>query len=277
MSFGMNEVTSKIAYAYAKQSAFALLGIALVIGGAATGYLVLREGAGKWPILLSASADALVAAAGAAILGLVVSRANLERVNRPALRVTLGALLVLAVGLAVAAALRGPVVELAGQTGLIGLLAIGVVGYPLPIRRGSAVLYAPEAVRQLANARTETLASCLLLAVATPRLLLPGTVPSLGAGALSIGLDAALLDALAVVGALVSVAVRAVGRRVQLLEIVLVLALAIALVLAAEHPLDPVAWALVLPSVAIAGGSLAIVGAWSRRLNVGKTIVSHRA
>jgi hypothetical protein len=266
----MDDVTSKIAFAYSKQQGFVVsaLGVMATSGAEA----VLERG-----MLVAAGAELIVLVGAAAILGLVATRSNLEKVNHPALRVLAALFIVQVIGTVAAIGFEGGGrAALGGELGGLALIVLGVVSYPFPIRRGSTVLYSPPAVRELANARSLGLGTAGVFAVAALRLLPggPGLVP-----VVPLGLDGGLgaVAALAAVGGLSFLLLSPGVRRTRLMEGLLAAAGIVALlgVSGAAGSID--VWAVALGPALVAGLALATVFGFSGRLNQGRTIISHRA
>ncbi|MDE1822488.1 MAG: hypothetical protein KGI98_16740, partial [Euryarchaeota archaeon] len=166
-SFSMDDVTSKIAYAYAKQQVFVLL--ALV--GAVTGALLILE---EWPsssgdTYLGLVDDVILLLGSVGILALVFTQRDLKRINRHAVAV-LGVLLLIKV-LVVALSAGGlyrveDSADLGDDVGIPIVLGLALASYPFPVRKGGKNLFAPADIRALSNARTLVFAA-LVAAVAS--------------------------------------------------------------------------------------------------------------
>lgn len=212
-SEGMDDVTSKVAYAYAKQQAFVYLALAFLALGALGAGISLEGlralGLARGELLASGAglvAAAALLAGGVEIVRIVRGRTNLAAVNRPSLRRTLVVGLVLLL-VALDLALVAPVaLHLPSPIGLrvfalaaFLVAAVAAGSYVFPITRGDKVLYGPAEVRALSNRRTLGFANGLGLALALT--LLFARRPGALAGPLLPGLlGAPLLTVAAVVG-----------------------------------------------------------------------------
>jgi hypothetical protein len=256
---GMNDVTNKVAYAYSKQQAFAL--VALLVGGAA----VALAYAERASIVLLVG-DAALLAGAAAIAALIVGRSNLAKVNRPALRASGLAFLVKLATLAVALVLfRGSVHDLAGDVAAL-LFLVGVMfSYPLPIRRAGGVLYGPAEVRDLSDGRAIGTGAMWLGALTIGASAFPGSpAESLGLLPSHWVVDVALLG-LAV--AFAGVFLRTAQRTRRNAGIGLFAATALLGLLVGVAP--------VLVYTGLAG--IVVLTVLGPRLTSGKRIISHRA
>jgi hypothetical protein len=256
---GMNDVTNKVAYAYSKQEAFALVSLLLIGLGSA---LAVAE-RGSVALLVG---DAGLIAGGAAIASLIVLRANLAKVNRPALRAAGFTFLAKLVTLLVALLLfSGTVHDLAGDVAALAFLVAVLFGYPLPIRRSGGVLYGPAEVRDLADGRAVGVAATWLGALTVGASLFPNS-PAIATGLVPARwmVDVVLLG-LTVAFAIVFLRLR--GRTRVRAGTALFGATALVGLLAGLAP--------VLIYTGIAGVVLLLV--LSPRLNAGKRIISHRA
>ena len=154
MPFSMDDVTSKIAYAYAKQQVFVLLGLFSVVAGA---LLVVLE----WPThagdsYLGLIDDVVLLLGGLGILSTVAVEKDLKRVNRHAMAVlaVVGLVQVVVLALSFSGILRiEDAGDLSDDLGVAAVIILALVAYPFPTRRGGG-LYSPEKVRILSNART---------------------------------------------------------------------------------------------------------------------------
>lgn len=278
MSFGMDEVTSKVAYAYAKQSAFVVVATALLAVTPTVLYLVLASVHVTWPVLVAVVGDLALLAGAAAILVVVFTRKDLHRINRLALRISGAIFLVqFACVLTDAVVGTGAVRHITSEAALAAFPLAAVVTYPFPIRRGGTVLYSPNAVRRLANARAAAMASLLLVLLASFRLLMQGGAVGLHETPVSPLVDARLFEALAILASGLFLILGSRPFVPRAIESVLVVILALALVLIAEDPHDATAWALALGPIGIVLSAIVVDFGLSRRLDAGRTIVAHRA
>ncbi len=278
MSVGMNDVTSKVAYAYAKQSAFVVVALAFLTVTPTVAYLVVSTGSGGWAELLLLAADALLMAGGATMLYVVLTRRDLARINHACRRIV--ALLFLVQILVVAVVRLVPHVagpHLTGEFALALFALAGLVAYPFPLRRGGAVLYDPDGVRALANGRAAALGSLLLLLFAGTRLLAGGDGFALRSLPVSPLVDAGLLEAVAFVASGLFLAMANGPRLPRVIESLLVVALAVSLLLVVEDPTDPRIWAVALGPVALVASELLADHGLAGRLDSGRAIVAHRA
>lgn len=278
MMFGMNEVTSKIAYAYAKQSAFVVVAVALLAVTPSILYLVVVSGSSGWALAVATFGDLVLLAGAVAMLAMVFTRTDLHRINRFCLRIA-GILFLVQLGCVIADEF-GPhahVAHLASETALAFFALAAVVSYPFPTRRGGTVLYDPEAVRRLANTRAAAMASLLLVILSLFRLLAHGDEIGFKASPISPYLEAGLLELLAISASGYFLIFRNRPQIHREVEAILVVALAVSFLLAVEDLTNPAAWALALGPVGIVVSALLVDFGLSRRLDTGRTIVAHRA
>ncbi|MHB8352085.1 MAG: hypothetical protein ACYDFT_05275 [Thermoplasmata archaeon] len=266
----MDEVTSKVAYAYAKQQAGVVTGFGLL--ALAPGIAAL-QGSTE----LAAAAGLLTAIPGAAFLYITATTTNLEKVGHAAKRVFPAAALLLVGLLAFSiflAPLRHGSAQLADLGGLWVAL-LGVVSYPLPIRRGSVVLYRPAAVRQLADRRAVGLGLGLLAGLSAFEFL-PGGLAAGDASGLTRAVTL-LAFAAGLVGAALFVARRDSPGTLRPMEIT---GIASGLLLGAAGYFSghagPALWLAVGP-LAIAVLTVAVVHLLSPLWTTGRKIIAHRA
>lgn len=272
---GMDDVTARIAFAYAKAEVFFWFGLTALLGGVLTQAFLLSNAA-------LFGAQGLVAALGAALLVAGWLEKDLKRIARTGRYLTLLAALVELL-LAVAthwslAQISAPPQDVGAQLGL-GAAALAVVlTYPLPVRKGGTVLFSPQGVRVLADRRLLGMVSLFWVLVGAIALILAPSadhrnfLPPWAT-------DAAVLAWGAVGGALFLFGQRALekglkGRLVAVVALVGALLAALASLnawLGADGQGDAVAL--------FAGGlsACAVVLALSARLNSGRTIVDRRA
>jgi hypothetical protein len=283
MYSGMNEVTSKVAYAYAKQQAFVYLGLILLIATTGVEYLHRPNpfvfGANTpAPAWIDLGSSILLVAGSLLVLGIAFTRKNLEAVTRPSLRVValmLGVELVSIVGSGVVTHGTGPGV--AEDLALLLSLGLGVLSYPLPVRRGSAVLYSPAEVQTLSNSRSLGLGAGILALVALLRLVSPGGSIGVEGGPVSASITTVLVLALSILAAAFFVLLPRGSRRPKAVGGVLAAAVIVALLPLLADPWDLTRWAVASLPLSVGLAALIVVGGLSRVLNRGKTIVSHRA
>lgn len=267
----MDEVTSKIAYAYAKQQAFVALALAMLVGGVAAA----AEGHSALVVLAPAAA---VVAGASVILILAATRTNLAAITRPGLRIV-GGLFLVTLAAWVAQAFLGGVAAAPGALllGLVLLLAAGAVSYPLPIRRGGTVLYTPAAIRDLADARSSAMSAIAVASFGLSRLLLPSSFPSPNGPALSGILLGAVLVGVGAAAVGVLAALPSGTRRTRGLEAILAVAVVLALLGMVGRTGEADAWGSALVPTITALSGIAVTRGLSARLNHGKTIVARRA
>lgn len=169
MSFSLDHVTSKIAYAYSKQQAFVWFGSVALL--ATLGPLLAETGDAS---LLAG--DAVTMACGAAVLALAFTQRDLRRINRNSL--LLAVVVLLAQVGTLAAAVLGPKPHpTSAEEAAALLLAVTagamVVGYPLPVRRGDTVLFRPSDIADLSESRTLGAGSVFLAGAGAVLLLVP--------------------------------------------------------------------------------------------------------
>ena len=264
-----DDVTSKIAYAYAKQQAFVALAGMVLVGASAAALGELRA-----PVFLLANLLILVAAAGA--LAIIVRRRDLGAINRPCLRLfaaaLAGRLALETVGLYFGEA---PIAGGAADLGVDLLLAAGTISYVFPLRRGSTVLYRSAEVRELANDRTVALASVALAMLDLGRLIGPirsGTLAAFDGFGLLLAASVALAVGAAVLG--VRPTGRSAGRRLAEGVLALATALTVAAAVVASAPIEGAL--LAADPLGVLLVALGVVHGASERLNRGKTIVARR-
>lgn len=269
--FAMNDVTSRIAHAYAKHQVFVWSGL-LLLGSS---LLSLTLGGESFPDRI----DRVVVAVGGLVLVVHPLRErDLKKLNRTAV-LLVGALLVIT-GVASLLAFLGRW-DLGGSFArgedatFLGLQFALVLGYPFPSRKGSTVLFTPEKVRALSNSRTFGFGSVFLgLAGA---ILLVG--PSAGRSSPPFPPDLApmALVAVGVVGFLLYLATKDPAKVIMPGAILSVVGVGLSAVAA----WDAVGTSAVLaPALTVALGSvllLVLVFALSLRINRGKVIVDRRA
>lgn len=270
-SFSLDDVTAKIAYAYAKQQVFAFFGLFSLV-------FVLGEVLGGSTTPPELALGGLTALVGAAVLALVFTQRDLKRVNRTSLLLAIAALL-LSVVEAALVLLRILPAESAATLGGVAVVAFVsgglVVSYPLPFKRGGTVLYKPAEIVELANARTLGFGAIFLLLVAVAGLLVRAPA-STGAFLDPLYLEI-IVAALGAEGFVMFILGKKNVGIIRHLRAVMLLALVVAAVLAADVARSTAALSYGLPPLLGAALLLAIVVVLSPRLNHGKTIVSHRA
>ena len=163
--FAMNDVSSKVAYAYAKMEVFTMGAVAMV--ALCVGYLIALPEEG----FRAAVDELLLIAAGAFVLAQILLLVDLKTINRRSWVLVgiafLGNLILL--GLA-PASLRTLFSALAILTGAMA------VSYPFPIRRGRTTLYGPEEVRHLSGVRALALAGLAVVVLSVGDLAVHGLV-----------------------------------------------------------------------------------------------------
>ncbi len=266
--FAMNDVSSKVAYAYAKMEVFTMGAVAMI--ALCVGYLIIalpEEG------FRAAVDELLLIAVGAFVLAQILLLVDLKTINRRSWVLVgiafLGNLILL--GLA-PASLRTLFSALAILTGAMA------VSYPFPIRRGRTTLYGPEEVRHLSGVRALALAGLAVVVLSVGDLAVHGLVRG-------------NLSDLPVLVARVSVAV------ISLIVIALFLAsratagLTRGLVFLAVLDLIPSAYLVVMdvstgialgmafafPELVIWVAALGVTLGLGEKLTRGKTILGHRA
>lgn len=267
----MDEVTSKVAYAYAKQQAGVVGSLALL--AAAPGIAWLQ---GSWEAALLAGL--LAAIPGAVFLYITLTTKDLERVGHAAKRVFPAAVLVFLALLAASvlvAPLRPGGARLADLGGL-WIVLVATVSYPLPVRRGATVLYRPAAVRRLADRRTVGIGLTFLVGLAALEFL-PGGFAAAG---LPLAARGATLLALLVAVAGVGLYLLGGADRKGVVPAMAAAAVAAGLLLGIAGD-----WAgfgdragpLALTSIAVAGLIVITVVVLNPRLTTGRRIIAHRA
>lgn len=170
--FSLDDVTSKIAYAYSKQQVFAWFGLFALVG-------VLGPLVAVRSDLAALAAEGVTALLGAGILALVFTQRDLKRINRTSLQLALAVLVVQA--LVAFLSWRGVLPhetpeDLASGVSLAAVAGALVVSYPQPVRRGDAVLYRPSAILDLSNARTLGFGAVFMIALGISALASPTPV-----------------------------------------------------------------------------------------------------
>ncbi|HEV2316825.1 MAG TPA: hypothetical protein VGV89_04540 [Thermoplasmata archaeon] len=273
----MNDVTSKIAYAYAKQQVFVYIGLVLVGVGAGAAAWVGSSLSGRASELVLAS-DLAVLGGGAALLAVAFPRTNLESINHAGLRIVLAALVVKGALLLGAWLVdRASPVSAPLDVGIILLLVSVVVGYPLPIRRGGTVLYSPVAVRALADTRSLTASFVGVLAFGAALLALPAVGLGLRTGSSLGSVVIFTVVALAAAGLAVLFALKEAPLRANLGIGLAAVAGLMALLLPVVNSAGSGSWWSAAPFAWVAFAIVVVVLGLSYRLNRGKTIVSRRA
>ncbi len=277
MPFSMDDVTSKIAYAYAKQQVFVLLGLFSVVAGA---LLVVLE----WPThagdsYLGLIDDVVLLLGGLGILSTVAVEKDLKRVNRHAMAVlaVVGLVQVVVLALSFSGILRiEDAGDLSDDLGVAAVIILGLVAYPFPTRRGGG-LYSPEKVRILSNARTLAFAA---FAGAVAAL---GALPSSSEHAAASGMfmspfsDEIGLLAVGALGVALFLALENGPKLVRWFSVVVGVELIVAIGGAADQVRSVEALGDDVPKVLVALFALVIVFLLSQRLNKGKTIIDRRA
>ncbi len=277
MPFSMDDVTSKIAYAYAKQQVFVLLGLFSVVAGA---LLVVLE----WPThagdsYLGLIDDVVLFLGGLGILSTVAVEKDLKRVNRHAMAVlaVVGLVQVVVLALSFSGILRiEDAGDLSDDLGVAAVIILALVAYPFPTRRGGG-LYSPEKVRILSNARTLAFAA---FAGAVAAL---GALPSSSEHAAASGMfmspfsDEIGLLAVGALGVVLFLALENGPKLVRWLSVVVGVELIVAIGGAADEVRSVEALGDDIPKVLVALFALVIVFLLSQRLNKGKTIIDRRA
>ena len=277
MPFSMDDVTSKIAYAYAKQQVFVLLGLFSVVAGA---LLVVLE----WPThagdsYLGLIDDVVLFLGGLGILSTVAVEKDLKRVNRHAMAVlaVVGLVQVVVLALSFSGILRiEDAGDLSDDLGVAAVIILALVAYPFPTRRGGG-LYSPEKVRILSNARTLAFAA---FAGAVAAL---GALPSSSEHAAASGMfmspfsDEIGLLAVGALGVALFLALENGPKLVRWLSVVVGVELIVAIGGAADEVRSVEALGDDVPKVLVALFALVIVFLLSQRLNKGKTIIDRRA
>ncbi len=277
MPFSMDDVTSKIAYAYAKQQVFVLLGLFSVVAGA---LLVVLE----WPThagdsYLGLIDDVVLFLGGLGILSTVAVEKDLKRVNRHAMAVlaVVGLVQVVVLALSFSGILRiEDAGDLSDDLGVAAVIILALVAYPFPTRRGGG-LYSPEKVRILSNARTLAFAA---FAGAVAAL---GALPSSSEHAAASGMfmspfsDEIGLLAVGALGVVLFLALENGPKLVRWLSVVVGVELIVAIGGAADEVRSVEALGDDVPKVLVALFALVIVFLLSQRLNKGKTIIDRRA
>ena len=277
MPFSMDDVTSKIAYAYAKQQVFVLLGLFSVVAGA---LLVVLE----WPThagdsYLGLIDDVVLLLGGLGILSTVAVEKDLKRVNRHAMAVlaVVGLVQVVVLALSFSGILRiEDAGDLSDDLGVAAVIILALVAYPFPTRRGGG-LYSPEKVRILSNARTLAFAA---FAGAVAAL---GALPSSSEHAAASGMfmspfsDEIGLLAVGALGVALFLALENGPKLVRWLSVVVGVELIVAIGGAADEVRSVEALGDDVPKVLVALFALVIVFLLSQRLNKGKTIIDRRA
>ncbi len=277
MPFSMDDVTSKIAYAYAKQQVFVVLGLFSVVAGA---LLVVLE----WPTqagdsYLGLIDDVVLLLGGLGILSTVAVEKDLKRVNRHAMAVlaVVGLVQVVVLALSFSGILKiEDAGDLSDDLGVAAVIILALVAYPFPTRRGSG-LYSPDKVRILSNARTLAFAA---LAGAVAAL---GALPSSSERAAASGLfmspfsDEIGLLVVGALGVVLFLTLENGPKLVRWLSAVVGVELVVAIGGAADEVRSVEALGDDIPKVLVALFALIIVFLVSQRLNKGKTIIDRRA
>lgn len=277
MPFSMDDVTSKIAYAYAKQQVFVLLGLFSVVAGA---LLVVLE----WPThagdsYLGLIDDVVLLLGGLGILSTVAVEKDLKRVNRHAMAVlaVVGLVQVVVLALSFSGILKiEDAGDLSDDLGVAAVIILALVAYPFPTRRGGG-LYSPERVRILSNARTLAFAA---LAGGVAAL---GALPSSSEHSAASGLfmsafsDEIGLLAVGALGVVLFLTLENGPKLVRWLSAMVGVELIVAIGGAADEVRSVEALGDDIPKVLVALFALVLVFLVSQRLNKGKTIIDRRA
>ncbi len=256
----LNDVTNKVAYAYARYQASLVVAAALVMGGLLATYDELD-------VPLSTVDDLLLALVGAAIVVVALRNRDLKRITRGTLLLLSTAFLVKVVF----AFFESPEDRL-DESVWVAALALLLLAHFLPRRMGKTVLYSQGELRALSNGRS--LATGLLLAL---------VFSGVGEAALGVPprsvlgvLD--LLVAVACAGGLVCYLLFPIGPRLTAwlsgfagASLVLAGLASASTFRLGDRVEDPL-----IALVALAS-SLVVVWGFSQRINQGKTIIAHRA
>ena len=257
---GLNDVTNKVAYAYARYQASLVVVAALVVGGLLATYDELD-------VPLSVVDDLLLAVLGAALLVVALRNRDLKRINRGALLLLSAAFLLQLVF----AFLESPEDRL-DESVWIAALALLLLAHFLPRRMGKTVLFGQGELRALSNGRT--LATGLLFALVFSGLgeAVLGIPPRSVLGVFDLLVAIACTSGL-VVYLLFPSGPRLTGWLSGFAGVSLVVAASAAA--STFKPGDRLDEQLVA-LVALAS-ALVVVWGFSRRINQGKTIIAHRA
>lgn len=276
-AFSMDDVTSKIAYAYAKQQVFVFLGLVSVVMGA---LLVGSE----WPMhagdtYLEVLDDVLLLLGGVGILTMAFTQKDLKRVNRHALAILaivgLVKLLVFALSATGVAVLEDSP-DLGDDIGVAAVFILALASYPFPTRRGSE-LFSPARIRELSDARTLVFAA--LVGLVTSASAFPGASE---AGASSGLFMPALSDdvgliVIGLVGLVLFLVLKNGPKLVLWLSVVVGAELLFGVLGFVDEIRNADAFGDDLPKIVVAALALLVVYLLSARLNQGKTIVDRRA
>ncbi|MGI0053874.1 MAG: hypothetical protein ACREC5_02930 [Thermoplasmata archaeon] len=264
----MDEVTSKVAYAYAKLQAGVVGAVALI---AVAPEIAALQGSLPLSILLGLCA----VGPGAALLWIAANTTDLERTGYAAKRCfpVAGLLWIVILGLAeFQSPLRSGSAQIA-ELGAFFIAALAIVSYPLPVRRGSVVLYRPAAIRALSDRRATLLGLGLLVGLAAIELL-PGGISSGADLSVRVSVAGALAAALGGVGLTLA---GGVHRAVRPGGEVLLLASGFLLVLSAGlSGWDRTSLLLASGPAAVAVMTVVVLHVVSPELNHGRKIISRR-
>lgn len=271
MPFSLDDVTSKIAYAYSKQQVFAWFGLFALLG-------VLGPLAAQTHDVVALGLDAVVAAVGAGILALVLTQRDLKRINRTSWY--LSAVPFLAEIVLFVLSDRGVLahqsasdlsVELSAALTALAMF----ISYPQPIRRGDSVLFKPAEIAQLSKVRTLAFGCLFMIAIGVSTFVSPTPIPT--GRWVDPNLFGQILLVLGALGMVLFVLQRKASWFVGALTALAMVGLAAAVVGAAnvassadvlEDALAPVVGLALL---------LVVILVLSPILNKGKTIIGHRA
>jgi hypothetical protein len=257
---GLNDVSNKVAYAYARYQASWVIAATVLLGG-------LLATIDELDVPLSTVDDLFLVLVGVGIAVLALRNRDLKRINRGTL-ILLGAAFLVKV---VFALLESPEDRLDESVWLVAL-GLLLVAYFLPRRLGRTVLYPPRELRALSNGRTFAIAFLLALVFS-------------GLGEVVLGVPArsplGIFDLVVAVPALVGLLVYLVhpcGARLTAYLTGFCVVSSVGALLAAGST-----WMLgdrldeQLVALAALLSALVIVWGLSHRINQGKTIIAHRA
>lgn len=276
--FSMDDVTGKIAYAYAKQQVFVFVALFGVLYGAAVLLQEWPHGAGdSYGALLD---EIVLILGGLGILVLSLNQKDLKKVNRHAVVVLL---LVLLVKVAIIALSVSKVLaiedtgDLGDDMGTAAVLGLAVLSYPLPTRRGGGPLFSKDAVRQLSNLRTLAFASLLVAVVSLSALAVPSEVSVIGPMHTSMATDDLFLSVIGLGGLVLFLALKNSKKLELWLTTVVAIGLVGALFGLANEVGSEGALGDDLSKVIAMALALLVVFVLSPSLNQGRTIVDRRA